>query len=125
MSLGPMLQATVGSTLKVLEDSIKNVIVSRYTGTTVPIDLIVDLGGRGTINIISSGTPTTLNLNNARGVRVSDLGTDDLAKALWNFYLIDEDQSAGVHNPDFTFAVLGASQIAVDGIPLEPPVITQ
>jgi hypothetical protein len=125
IGLGPKLQATVGSTLEVLQESIKTVIISRYTGTVLPIDSIVDLGGRGTINIISNGTPTTLSLNNAPGVRISDLGTDNLAKALWNFYLIEEDQSFGVHNPDFTFAVLGASQIAVDRIPLEPAEITE
>ncbi len=136
-SLGPMLQATVKSTLEALQKAIGDKIISRYTGTgnftsgssappdkAFPIDSIVDLGSRGTINIISNGTATTFSLDRATGVKVCTtsvttncLNTDDLAKALWNFYLIEQDQSFGVHNPDFTFSVLGASQFAVDSIP--------
>jgi hypothetical protein len=60
---------------------------------------------------------SSVNVADIPGLSVSALGTDNLAKAIWNFYLIEQDQSFGVHNPDFTFAVLGASQFAVDSIP--------
>ena len=116
-SLGPMLQATVKSTLEVLQASIGDKVISRNTGT--PIAQVVDLGSRGSINVIYTGTNTVVNINVASipGLDIPSLGTDDLAKALWNFYLIEQDQSFGVHNPDFTFGVLGASQFAVDSIP--------
>jgi hypothetical protein len=98
-----------------LEESIKEAIVSHYTNTVaLPIDEIVNLGSRGTINIVSRGTTTTLSLNSAAGVKVGDIGTDALAKALWNFYLIEQDQSFGIHNPDFTFLVLGESKFQAD-----------
>lgn len=123
-SIGPHLQVGVGQALDELEKAITDKITSRYTGTVVAIDQIVDLGSRGTINIISGGTPTTLALNTAPGLRLCSatvttncLETDDLAKALWNFYLIEEDQSGGVHNPDFVRAVIAGSFRAVDGIP--------
>jgi formate-dependent nitrite reductase cytochrome c552 subunit len=116
-SLGPMLQATVKSTLEALQKSIGDKIISRNTGT--PIQEVVDLGSRGNVDVIYTGqtTVTNIGLGSIPGLSVSALGTDDLAKALWNFYLIEQDLSFGVHNPDFTFAVLGASQFAVDSIP--------
>ncbi|HEX9113597.1 MAG TPA: hypothetical protein VF888_04540, partial [Nitrospirota bacterium] len=120
-SLGPMLQEKVKSTLEALEKSIGDKIISRNTGT--PIGSVRDLGGRGSINVIFSDATNTTNavtnisVGNIPGLSVSALGTDNLAKALWNFYLIEQDQSFGIHNPDFTLAVLGASQKAVNDIP--------
>jgi len=35
--------------------------------------------------------------------------TDPLLKAGWNYYLIHGDASMGIHNPSFSFEVLGAS----------------
>jgi hypothetical protein len=122
-SLGPMLQATVKSTLESLEKAIGDKIISRNTGT--PIGEVVDLGSRGSIHVLYNDVVTgatstvisSVNVADIPGLSVSALGTDNLAKAIWNFYLIEQDQSFGVHNPDFTFAVLGASQFAVDSIP--------
>jgi hypothetical protein len=116
-SLGPMLQTTVKSTLEALQVSIGNKIISRNTGT--PIALVVDLGSRGSVDVIYTGTNTVVNIGvgSIPGLDIPSLGTDDLAKALWNYYLIKLDLSFGVHNPDFTFGVLGASQFAVDSIP--------
>jgi formate-dependent nitrite reductase cytochrome c552 subunit len=120
-SLGPMLQAKVKSTLEVLEASIEAKIVSRSTDTRVLVSatLTESSGQPAVIGVFSSPTTTTITvqLNNLLGVRISDLGTDALAKAVWNFMLIEGDASEGVHNPDFTLAVLGAAQKAVDDIP--------
>lgn len=112
------LQEAVTAELELLRDAIVDQIVSHYTNTvSLPIDEVVDLGERGTINIISQGTPTTLSLNSAPGVRINDLGTDTLAKALWNFYLMEEDGSFGIHNPDFAFLVLSVTRFQVNSIP--------
>ena len=117
-SLGPMLQARVKSTLEALKASIEQKIISRNTAT--PIDS-ASLSGRGNVDVLySDGTSTNISVGSIPGLSTTDLRTDDLAKAIWNFHLIEQDQSFGVHNPDFTFAVMGASQLAVDRIPSEP-----
>jgi hypothetical protein len=145
-SLGPMLQQTVHSTLELLETSIADVIVSRNTvtdfrgnNTGCTIAEVTDLGSRGSVGVLLTGPTCTAggnerfsaSLSTMRGIRICTptvttacLETDDFAKALWNFYLIEQDHSGGVHNPDFTFSVLGGAQRAVDRIPLTPPVIT-
>jgi hypothetical protein len=123
VALGPMLQDKVKSQLEELERAIGDKIISRNTGTI--IDEVVDLGSRGSIHVryndlATGGTSTvitSIGVASIPGLSVSALGTDDLAKALWNFYLVEQDQSFGVHNPDFTFAVLGGSMRAVTGIP--------
>jgi len=128
--LGPMLQQKIHSTLELLEKTIGDKIVSRSTatvfnGVSATIASVVDLGSRGTINVIlSNGSPTSTSLGTLPGIQICTttitancLATDNLAKALWNFYLVEQDQSYGVHNPDFTIAVLGQSQFAVDSIP--------
>ena len=121
-SLGPMLQAKVRATLESLQKTIGDKIISRSTGTNKVIQ-VTSLGSRGRIFVVRlDGTRTDPtgegeDLGAIPGLSVSALGTDDLAKALWNFYLIEQDKSFGVHNPDFTLAVLGAAQHAVDLIP--------
>lgn len=116
------LQEAVTAELDLLRSAIEDQIISHYTNTiALPIDQIVDLGARGAINIISKGTATTLSLNSAPGVRISDLGSDTLAKALWNFYLMDTDGSFGIHNPDFAFLVISESRFQVNSIP-EPDI---
>ena len=128
-SLGPMLQAKVRSTLESLEKTIGDKIISRNTVTNFrgsafapcTIASVADLGSRGTIDVLLTGPTCTApanqtfsaSLSTMRGIQMCSptlttncLETDDLAKALWNFYLVEQDLSFGVHNPDFTLAVL-------------------
>lgn len=127
VALGPMLQDKVKSQLEELEKAIGDKIISRSTGTAIAN--VVDLGSRGTVDIqyrLASGATSTvvtaIGIASIPGLSVSALGTDDLAKALWNFYLVEQDLSFGVHNPDFTFAILGGAIRAVTGIPNAPVV---
>jgi hypothetical protein len=88
----PELQATVGSTLEVLERSIADKIISRNTvtdflgdGTGCVITEVVDLGSRGSVgvtigNVESAATctasPTTRRsaaLSTMRGIRICNL----------------------------------------------------
>jgi hypothetical protein len=98
-------------TINVILSDVTKTVVSSVTGTVVTTTSVLS----------SSGTVTSASLSTMLGIRICTptvttncLETDDLAKALWNFYLIEQDLSFGVHNPDFTLAVLGASQHAVD-----------
>jgi len=144
--LGPMLQAKIRSTLEQLETAIGDKIVSRNTvtdfranGSGCIIKGVADLGSRGSVNVtlgsVIETAPTctalptetfSASLSTMRGIRICTatvttdcLETDNLAKALWNFYLVEQDQSFGIHNPDFTLEVLGQSQFAVDSIPTD------
>lgn len=119
-SIGPMLQATVKQTLEALKSSIEDKIISRNTITINPIvsvALIESHGSPAGHVVRADSTTEDILLNNMPGIRIADLGTDQLAKAVWNFLLIENDQSFGIHNPDFTFATLGKAQFAVDSIP--------
>jgi hypothetical protein len=145
VALGPMIQEKVESALELLKVTIENKILSRQTVTTADhisqLELVEDHGSpaasilftsststvvstpTGTVSVlITSVTPSTIGLSSLPGVTITALGTDDLAKAVWNFMLIEGDSSFGVHNPDFTFAVLGGAQRAVAGIPNAPVV---
>lgn len=121
-SLGPMLQEKVSSTLEALKASIEAKIVSRQT-LTVPssninkLELVESHGAPAVDILFSAGTTTEIALNDLPGINIGALGTDDLAKAVWNLMLIEGDASDGIHNPDFTLAVLGAAKKAVDDIP--------
>ncbi len=122
-ALGPMLQASVKGTLEQLDTSLKNAIISRSTGTN-PIVQVTSLGSRGRIfAVLLDGSKTTDPegdpLANFPGLALADLGAstfDALAKSLWNYYLIEQDQSFGIHNPDFTFLVLGETQHQVNSL---------
>ena len=137
-ALGPMLQATVKSELELLQDSISTAIVTRNTvtdfrgnGTNCTIASVADLGSRGSVGVLLTGPTCTAgpterisaSLGSMLGIRICTasvttncLVTDDLAKALWNFYLIEQDVSLGVHNPDFTFQVIGQSKFKADRV---------
>jgi hypothetical protein len=141
-ALGPMLQATVKSELELLQDSISTAIVTRNTvtdfrgnGTGCIITGVADLGSRGSVHVtignLATATTCTAgpseafsaSLGSMLGIRICTaaittdcLATDDLAKALWNFYLIEQDVSLGVHNPDFTFQVIGQSKFKADRV---------
>lgn len=141
-ALGPMLQSTVKSELELLQDSIETAIMTRNTvtdfrgnGTGCIITEVADLGSRGSVNVtlgnvVSAATCTagptekfSASLGSMLGIRICTaaittycLATDDLAKALWNFYLIEQDVSLGIHNPDFTFQVIGQSKFKADRV---------
>jgi hypothetical protein len=111
-----------------------NVILSDVTGTVVSAVTTSTVGGNvisvtttTTSGLLQTGTVASASLSTMLGIRIctasvttSCLETDALAKALWNFYLVEEDQSLGVHNPDFTFAVLSGALKAVNSIPNAP-----
>ena len=139
--LGPMLQSRIRTGLEQLETAIADKIVSRNTvtdfrrnGTNCTIASVPDLGSRGSVGVLLTGATCTAgpterfssSLSSMPGIQICTttvtpdcLDTDNLAKALWNFYLIEQDQSFGVHNPDFIIEVLGQSQFAVDSIPTD------
>ncbi len=80
--------------------------------------------GRLAMNITVGGTPYE-HVRLARDTEVKDSGGNVvgtlidsdagqiIAKAGWNFFLIEGDGSEGVHNPSFTFQVINASMDAL------------
>ncbi len=122
--IASMLQKSVNAELTLLQDAISNVIVTRSTGTN-PVTAVTSLGGRGRVFVTrldgSSTDPTGEGelLNAIPGLTLADLGPkqfDIFAKSLWNYYLIKQDVSMGIHNPDFTFLVLGETRFQVESV---------
>ena len=118
VALGPMYQLKVKSSVEALKESIQAKIISRNTGTPLQSVELIESHGQPAIDaLFTNGSRAEVTLNTLPGIRIADLGTDALAKAIWNLLLIENDQSFGIHNPDFTFAVLGGAQYNVDTIP--------
>lgn len=122
--IAAMLQTSVTTELTLLQEAISNVIITRSTGTN-PVVAVTSLGGRGLVFVTradgSSTDPTGSGepLGAIPGLTLADLGVqqfDILAKSLWNYYLIKQDVSLGIHNPDFTFLVLGETRVQVETI---------
>jgi formate-dependent nitrite reductase cytochrome c552 subunit len=66
-------------------------------------------GASGTVsNTLTSFTVNMADLEDATGNRLF-VETGNLYKANWNYTLIQQDKSNGVHNPPFVSAVLGAT----------------
>ncbi len=119
--LAPMLQKTVRAELDLLQESIVNVIISRTTGTPIVSATLTTFHGNPAVNALFEGdtTPTVVPVANIQGMCITGtgcLGTDVLAKALWNYFLILQDTSMGIHNPDFTFLVLGETKFQANSI---------
>jgi hypothetical protein len=119
VALGPMYQLKVKASVEALKESIEAKIISRYTGTPLQSVDLIESHGQPAVDAVfaGDGSRAEITLNTLLGIRVADLGTDALAKAIWNLLLIENDKSFGIHNPDFTFAVLGGAQYNVDTIP--------
>jgi hypothetical protein len=113
--------------------SVTTTVISGMTTTVisgVTITGALVTGQTTTTAVLQTGTVASASLSTMLGIQICTdtvttncLETDALAKALWNFYLIELDASFGVHNPDFTFAVLGGAMRAVNSIP-DAPVIS-
>ena len=87
-------------------------------GNTVSTVELTEYHGRMAMNITVSGTiyeyvrlasDTVVN----GGTLLSSTQGQDIAKATWNYFLIEGDGSEGIHNPGFTLEVLSASSAAL------------
>lgn len=83
------------------------------------------LGSRFSFTLKYTGGPTAGRSVSISSINVATSGvavfgpTTDLLKAGWNFYLLEQDASGGLHNPAFTQAVLNASLSRTLTIPLD------
>jgi hypothetical protein len=79
---------------------------------------LVDSAGNpaGSINTADVYVPAG-SLKNAGGTAALFAASSDYAKALWNWNLLSNDRTLGVHNPDFYTNVLGATNAKVAALP--------
>jgi hypothetical protein len=107
---GAGLQASVEAELVALEKAIEDAVARVYApGSTV---------------VYTSGRQPRLSIDGAAAVAftavidpaTSPINTDILAKANWNYSLIEQDFSKGVHNPSFAHDVLFATMQRVNAI---------
>jgi hypothetical protein len=85
--------------------SVITVRVGELSSTTLTLD--------ATGAITAGNTPV---------VRAPVVGAEygDMSKAIWNYLLVAQDKSLGVHNPSFAMDVLQATQDKVDALGVAP-----
>lgn len=65
---------------------------------------------------ISYGFPVGVTVNGTAYKPANTTKLDTLAKAIWNYGLLSNDSSQGVHNPQFAFDVLTSTMAKVTGL---------
>ena len=105
------VQTAVETELAELKSAVEAAIVRLYSAS---------LGGATTVSYSAGRSPTVTYDDGTTEVTVNlkDLApfSETLAKANWNYSLISEDRSEGVHNPSFAHSVLFATTQAVDAL---------
>lgn len=104
------VQNAFNSSLASLNTAIINAVVKAYNaekGTSITATAVAIGTSHGSPSVTVSGVsylPSTA------------ATVDTLAKALWNYNLLNNDSSQGVHNPAFSFDVLTATQAKVNAL---------
>ncbi len=108
---GAAVQASVQAELDGLQHAIEAAVRRAYfpAATTV-----VYAGGRVPTLSVDGAAP--VNFSTVVTLAASPINLDLFAKANWNWSLIEQDFSKGVHNPSFAHEVLFASKAVVDQI---------
>ncbi|HEY6892315.1 MAG TPA: hypothetical protein VI300_31205, partial [Solirubrobacter sp.] len=115
-----------GSVKSVVIDPANVASVALVTGRLVGLNVtftaaIDDPNGTGTVTSLSTG-PNSSNLGNfvtvdgtgtPTSTKVFDVLGGRVAKANWNYSLLDQDGSKSIHNPTFVFTVLGNTKAAL------------
>ena len=108
---GAAVQASVQAELDGLQHAIEAAVKRAYF---TPADTVVYASGRLPTLSINGAAPVAF--NTVVTLAGSPLNTNLFAKANWNFSLIEQDFSKGVHNPSFAHEVLFATKARVDAI---------
>lgn len=112
VGLGARLQMDTETQLGEVFTAINNVIISQATGTYKSniATASYNPGYAVTGNLtFKDGTPAANNVPMANVVSLGTQAGQTLAKAIWNYNLIVNDSSLGVHNPAFIENVLGTT----------------
>jgi len=81
--------------------------VWRLAGS-IPTDVVTEFVPGRTPKVVVNGA--SVNLEDYLATAFPPYGvSSDIAKAAWNFSLLEEDGSKGIHNPSFTFDVINAT----------------
>lgn len=117
-SLAPKLQMDTQALLGQVMTAINGAIVSQATGTYKGniASASYNAGYMVTANLtFVVGTPET-GVSLANVVPVNTSAGQVLAKAVWNYNLIANDKSSGIHNPQFIRNVLGNTYSELMGL---------
>jgi len=117
-------QTKAGNTLILVKMGPDEFDVEIADASTVTVIELTESHGRQAMNITVGGTTyehvrlggdtqVKDSSGNALGTLLESPGGQLIAKAGWNFFLIEGDGSEGVHNPSFTFEILNASMDAL------------
>ncbi len=114
--LGPMLQADTQAMLdRTIADiqaavvSQANAIISQGTGTLISSVTLGTSHGSPVANVVYADSTTANGVSLNTLVPLNSEPHRNLAKAIWNYNLINNDNSLGVHNPNFIRTVLGTT----------------
>lgn len=107
---GAGLQSAVAAELAALKASIEAAVARVY----YPGQTVVYASGRSPTLAIGAAAPVAF--GTAVPTAANPVNTNIFAKANWNYSLIEQDFSKGVHNPSFAHEVLFATTARVDAI---------
>ena len=105
------VQNAFNSSLASLNTAIINAVVRLYN-----VDNPATPTTAANVVIGSSHGSPTVTVSGTAYVPANATKLDLLAKSLWNYNLLNNDSSQGVHNPAFSFDVLTATQATVNGL---------
>jgi hypothetical protein len=77
---------------------------------TMPSAVSVTWAGDSTASSITQVCYQLGNLKDAAATTTAFLATDDVVKGAWNYLLLGNDGSLGIHNPTYVFNVLSATK---------------
>ncbi len=106
---GSSVQTSVQAELDALQHAVEAALVRVYQ----PGATVVFIPGRTPQVTINGAAPVNLS---TIVPAANTVNTDILAKANWNYSLISQDGSGGIHNPSFAHNVLFQSRTRVNGI---------
>ncbi len=118
--LGPKLQMDTQAQLDQDLTAIQGAVISQATGTykgNIASATLTTSHGSPALNLTYvDATPAASGVNPNSVVPVNTAAGQTLAKAMWNYNLISNDKSKGVHNPNFVRKVLGTTYDQLMGL---------
>ncbi len=113
--LGPKLQMDTQAMLDKLMSDIGKAVISQATGTftgnITAVNIYLSHGAPVADLTYASSTDIAVPLEQV--VPLNTIDHRNLAKAIWNYFLFANDNSLGVHNPNFTRDALGITDAKV------------
>ena len=88
-----------------------------HMATPVTVALVTAAGNPGGSTTTADLYVASSALKNAAGTTALFAANSDYLRGLWNWYLLHDDNTKGIHNPGFYDAVIGATTTKANALP--------